>query len=267
MSMLAELLAHIDERKAVLDQYRPLANATANSLRNAMALEWTYHSNAIEGNSLTLRETKVVLEGITVGGKTIRDHLEATNHARAITYLESLIADNGVAISHALIRELNQIVLSGIEPDAVIGTYRNHNVVITGASTVPVEHLCVGEAMSALIDWYQSDNECLHVIERVASFHARFEGIHPFTDGNGRTGRLLMNLSLMQAGYPPAIIRVDDRLAYYEALDKGCRDNDYMDIAYLIGQSIDRSLCFYLEVVTGVRPEPFNGSGELVNHP
>lgn len=242
----AVLLNTIDADKATLDAARPLPLHTVASLRDKLMLEWTYHSNAIEGNTLTLRETKVVLEGITVGGKSLREHVEATNHRDAILYVEDIVA-KAEALSEWQIRNIHSLVLKGIDADEA-GRYRRENVVIAGASTTPPDFMHLPAEMAALIDWYQAANH-MHPVDRAAELHTRFVKIHPFVDGNGRTGRLLLNFELMKAGYPPAIIRKEDRLAYYDSLDIACVSGDYADITRLVAESVLRSLDTYLDVL------------------
>ncbi len=246
----AALLTAIDANKATLDAARPLPTHTVASLREKLMLELTYHSNAIEGNTLTLRETKVVLEGITVGGKSLREHLEATNHRDAILYVEEIVAKRE-ALTEWQIRNLHSLVLKSIDSEQA-GRYRQENVVIAGASTPPPDFMHVAAEMAGLIDWYGHSAD-LHPVARAAQLHTRFVKIHPFIDGNGRTGRLLLNFELMRVGYPPAIIRKEDRLAYYDALDVACVSGDYGEITALVAASVQRSLVVYLEVL-GLRP-------------
>ncbi|MCG5075474.1 Fic family protein [Paraburkholderia tagetis] len=246
------LLAAIDADKAKLDAARPLPPHTLASLREKLMLEWTYHSNAIEGNTLTLRETKVVLEGITVGGKTLREHFEATNHRDAILYVEEIVARDE-PLSEWQIRNIHSLVLKGIN-DGQAGRYREENVVIAGASTTPPDFLHLPAEMAALIQWHEGAAD-LHPLVRAAELHTRFVKIHPFVDGNGRTGRLLLNFELMKAGYPPAIIRKEDRLSYYDALDEACVSADFGAITRLVAQAVERSLVTYLDVL-GLRSSP-----------
>ncbi|MXN79846.1 Fic family protein [Burkholderia sp. 4701] len=248
----AALLNVIDADKATLDAARPLPQHTVASLREKLLLEWTYHSNAIEGNTLTLRETKVVLEGITVGGKSLREHFEATNHRDAIVYVEDIVS-KAEALSEWQIRNIHSLVLKGIDAEEA-GRYRRENVVIAGASMTPPEFVHLPAEMAALIDWYEAAGD-MHSVERAAELHTRFVKIHPFVDGNGRTGRLLLNFELMKAGYPPAIIRKEDRLAYYDSLDIACVSGDYTDITRLVAESVQRSLDTYLDVL-GLRHAP-----------
>lgn len=204
-------LQTVDAEKSRLDAVRPLPPRTIASLREKMALEWTYHSNAIEGNTLTLRETKVVLEGITVGGKSLREHFEVTNHRDAILYVEEIVSKQE-PLNEWQIKNIHNLVLKGINNEEA-GRYRRENVVVAGASMTPPDFLHLDEEMQQMIAWYESVGQ-MHPVERAAELHTRFVKIHPFVDDNGRTGRLLMNFELMKAGYPPAVIRKEDRLAY-----------------------------------------------------
>ncbi len=245
-STLKERLSSLDSAKSELDSMRPLPPNTVASLREKLSLEWTYNSNAIEGNTLTLRETKVVLEGITVGGKSLREHCEAINHRDAILYVEELVAELE-PLSEWQIKNIHGLVLKGVD-DAEAGRYRRENVVIAGASIVPPDFLHLDEEMRGLIEWYEGSNK-LHPVERASELHTRFVEIHPFVDGNGRTGRLLMNLELMKAGYPPAVIRKEDRLGYYDALDEACVSKDFDSITSLIAEAVQRSVNTYQEVL------------------
>nr|WKF59695.1 hypothetical protein HUO10_004206 [Paraburkholderia busanensis] len=245
-NQITGLLNTIDADKATLDAARPLPRHTVASLREKLMLEWTYHSNAIEGNTLTLRETKVVLEGITVGGKSLREHFEATNHRDAILYVEDIVS-KAETLSEWQIRNIHTLVLKSIDENEA-GRYRHENVVIAGASTTPPDFLHLPAEMAALINWYEAAED-MHPVERAAELHTRFVKIHPFIDGNGRTGRLLLNFELMKAGYPPAIIRKEDRLTYYDALDTACVSGDFSDIACLAAESVQRSLDTYLDVL------------------
>ena len=208
----------IDSLKNKLDAQRPLSPSIVKNLQEDLILRWTYHSNAIEGNTLTLLETKVVLEGITVGGKALREHFEAINHRNAIYYVEDIIKKEE-PFSEWQIRNIHQLILKNIDDDNA-GRYRQQNVLISGATTTPPDYTLLNDKMAQFVDWYNTEAYLMHPIERATKVHADFVGIHPFIDGNGRTSRLLMNLELMKAGYPSCVITVEKRLAYYEALDQ-----------------------------------------------
>lgn len=244
----APMFEQINQKKALLDANRPLPKYTVKSLREKLLLEWTYHTNAIEGNTLTINETKVVLEGITVGGKTMREHLEVLNHRDAINYVEEIVR-KGEPLSEWQIKNLHRLVLKGIV-DEYAGVYRDQQVYISGAKHIPPAPYLIREEMEKLMVWYeQSDTKNLHPVARGAMLHAIFVGIHPFIDGNGRTSRLLLNLELMKDGFPPIVIKVEHRLAYYEALDKAHTQKEYDDFIKLVAGEVEDSLNLYLSAI------------------
>ncbi len=236
----------VDQLKRELDNKRPIPRETLRSLEESINLEWTYNSNGIEGNTLTLRETQVVLEGITVGGKSIKEHLEAINHEKAILYLNDLVKENN-PITEWNIKSIHQLVLKDID-DENAGRYRRENVTIKGAIHIPPDYLKVPELMEKLVLNYQNWND-FHSIIQAALLHGELVKIHPFVDGNGRTSRLLMNLDLMNHGYNTVIIKKEDRLAYYEALDKAHTTSDYTDFVKLITRLEIEMLKKYLELL------------------
>ena len=241
-----DYFAEVDELKKELDSRRPISKETLKSLKETINLEWTYNSNGIEGNTLTLRETQVVLEGITVGGKSIKEHLEAINHEKAIMYLDDLVKDKN-AINEWNIKSIHQLVLKDID-DENAGRYRNVNVTIKGATHIPPDSLIVPELMEKLIINYNEWKK-YHPIVRAALLHGELVKIHPFVDGNGRTSRLVMNLSLMNSGYVPVIIKKESRLKYYEALDKAHITSDYTDFVKLITKLEVEMLNKYLDIL------------------
>ena len=241
------MFVNIDEKKQILDSKRPFPEYTVKSIREHLLLEWTYNSNAIEGNTLTLQETKVVLEGITVGGKTLREHLEVINHKEAILYVEDIVRKNE-DFSQWQIKNIHGLVLKGINYEYA-GRYRNEKVIIAGATHIPPEPMMIKEHMDNLMDWYNNEAQNMHPIERSALLHVIFVGIHPFVDGNGRTSRLLLNLELMKEGYPPVIIRNENRIRYYNALDKAHTTNQYKDFIELVVEELEKTLDLYLKLV------------------
>ena len=236
----------VDNLKNELDSKRPLPKETLKSLRESINLEWTYNSNGIEGNTLTLRETQIVLEGITVGGKSIKEHLEAINHEQAILYLDDLVKTEN-PINEWNIKSIHQLILKGID-NANAGQYRKENVIIKGAVHVPPDYLQLPELMEKLIINYNTWNK-YHPIIKAALLHGELVKIHPFVDGNGRTSRLLMNLDLMNSGYLPVIIKKESRLKYYEALDKAHTTGNYTDFVKLVTELEMEMLKKYLELV------------------
>ena len=241
------LFAVIDAKKLLLDSKRPLPEHTVKSLRDHLLIEWTYHTNAIEGNTLTLVETKVVLEGITIGGKTLREHLEVINHREAIVYLEEIVSKNE-PLSEWQIRNIHRLVLSKID-DANAGVYRKENVRIAGAKHIPPTFYELAGEMQRLMEWYEGEGSVLHPVARAAHLHIKFGGIHPFVDGNGRTSRLLLNFELMKHGYPPVVIRKESRLTYYDALDKAHTTGIYSDFIALVAAELNNELDTYLQLI------------------
>jgi Fic family protein len=217
---MAELLRQIDELKAELDALRPLRSDSIRSLMTALDIEMVYSSNAIEGNSLTLRETQLVLEqGITVGGKPLKDHIEAVNLSHAWNSVKEM-AIRSTAITERELLDLHLMVLGRDDPHA--GHYRSVPVFIRGATHVPPNAAKVSTLMA---DMFATDHSPLHPVVSAARWHLGIARVHPFIDGNGRAARLVMNLCLMRHGFPPLRIQPSDRLDYYEALDRCDSDN------------------------------------------
>ncbi len=234
------------EKKQRLDRYRPLPSHLVQRLHDDLRILLTYHSNAIEGNTLTLRETQLVIDhGMTVGGHSLREYLEASNHAAALDYLTTLI-DTPEPISSADILKLHSLVMSRILSDA--GSWRAIPVSIRGANFIPPPAAQVPQLMRDWVDWVNSEEaQRYEPVMRAAIAHHGFEAVHPFEDGNGRCGRLLLNLMLMRAGYPPALLLRDWRDGYLIALDAANTGN-YRPLGNLIGRSVESVLDRYLEV-------------------
>lgn len=236
----------VDNLKKKLDSKRPIPKETLKSLKESINLEWTYNSNGIEGNTLTLRETQVVLEGITVGGKSIKEHLEAINHEQAILFLDELVKEDN-PITEWNIKNIHQLILKEIDNENA-GKYRKENVTIKGAAHIPPDYITVPELMEKLILNYKTWN-IYHPIVKATLLHGELVKIHPFIDGNGKTSRLIMNLDLMNSGYNPIIIKKEDRLKYYEALDKAHATYDYTDFVKLVTKLEIEMLKKYLELL------------------
>ncbi len=261
---LAQSLARIREKKSKLDALRPLPAAAVQNIRNSLTLEWTYHSNSIEGNTLTLQETRMVIEdGLTIKGKSLREHFEAVNHHDAVEYVESLAAKGHLLTASDLL-SVHGLVLQKIEKEFA-GRYRNSGVRISGANFVPPNALKVDELMEDLIEWANDASILLDSIIKASIFHHRFVWIHPFFDGNGRTGRLLFNLLLMKEGFPPAIILKNDRKKYYDALNKA-NSGDYAKLLLLVMQALERSLDIYLSNFTNTYDD-FQSISDIVSEP
>ena len=229
----------LDALKAKLDTHRPLPKPVVDNLHEDLVLKWTYNSNAIEGNTLTLKETKVALEGITIGGKTLKEHFEAINHREAILFVEELV-QTGEMLSEREIKLIHHLVLKNID-DQNAGSYRKANVIISGADHTPTDFIKVPDEMESFIKWYNNEGNKLHPVERAARVHCDFVKIHPFIDGNGRTSRFLMNLELMKSGFPAAVLPVSRRLEYYEALDKAHCEGEYEPFVKMIAEIVEES--------------------------
>lgn len=229
----------LDALKCKLDSYRPLQQELISNLHEQLILNWTYNSNAIEGNTLTLKETKVALEGITIGGKTIKEHFEAINHREAILLIEDMVNKNE-PLTEWNIKLIQQLILKNID-DQNAGKYRNINVIISGADHVPPNYLHLNEEMNSFIEWYNKKGLKLHPVERAGRVHVDFIKIHPFIDGNGRTARLLMNFELMKDGFPATVFHANKRLEYYEALDTAHTKGDYVPFLKLIAGIVEES--------------------------
>jgi len=240
-SPYAELFAQIDILKAEVDKRRPLTQGELQRLREEFLIEYTYNSNAIEGNTLTLQETALVLEGITIDKKPLKDQLEAVGHRDAFVYVQELVK-NHIPFSESIIKQIHTLVLMDRPEDR--GVYRRIPVRIMGAYHVPPDPVLVPEQMENLVAEFEA-NKKMHPIERAALFHLKFEGIHPFVDGNGRTGRLILNLMLMQAGYPPINVKYSDRKRYYEAFDDYYRDNHTAAMLHIFSSNIHSELKKY----------------------
>lgn len=239
---LEKHLDRILQKKAELDKLRPIPSYAVKSIKESLMLEWTYNSNSIEGNTLSLHETKMVIEeGFTIKGKSLREHFEVVNHQEAIEFVESLISDKNNLYKTDIMR-IHYLVLQKIEKDFA-GVFRTSGVRISGANFTPPNALLIDELVTELIDWTNSSD--LNIVIKSAIFHHRFVWIHPFFDGNGRTTRLLFNLLLMREGFPPAIILKNDRKKYYDALNLA-NNGDYSKILLLVLQAIERSLDIYL---------------------
>jgi Fic family protein len=240
---LMDMLERVNQKKDRLNQLRPIPAIALEKLRESLMMEWTYHSNAIEGNTITLQETRVILsDGITIGGKTLREHFETLNHHEAIAALEEKVSPH-YKLRASDIMQIHGLVLQRIEKEFA-GRYRNAGVRITGVNFTPPNALKVDDLMEELIEWVNEKNE-IPIIVKAMIFHHRMVWIHPFFDGNGRTVRLIFNLLLMSAGFPPAIILQQDRKKYYDALNKANQGN-YEKLLLIVFQALERSLDIYL---------------------
>lgn len=239
------LLIRVQQKKAQLDGLRPLPAAAVDRLREQTRVEWIYNSNAIEGSTITLQETRLILEtGLTIGGKSLREHFEVINHRDAIDYVESLLA-SPEPITPFHVCQVHALVLSRID-DQNAGRYRETLVRIAGARFTPPEAWLVPNLMTEWGEWLADAEAHTHPIALAALAHHRLAAIHPFIDGNGRTARLVMNLILMRAGYPPTVILRVNRRQYYRVLDQADAGKPAALVNF-IGRAVERSLNIYLE--------------------
>lgn len=238
------LLDMIDRKKKELDTRRPFTEGEVTRLNEEFVVEYTYNSNAIEGNTLTLRETDMVLRGLTIDRKPLKDHMEAVGHKEAFEFIRELVKDH-VPMSESIIKQVHYLVLADKKEDR--GVYRRVPVRIMGAQNEPVQPYLIQPKMEQLmIDFADSTEQ---TATKLARFHIEFEGIHPFIDGNGRTGRLLVNLELMKAGFPPINIKFTDRMAYYNAFDEYHVKHNLSSMEKLFAGYINERLDMYLKML------------------
>ncbi len=239
-------LSLIDDKKAALDACRPLTEGEAERLAREFIVEYTYNSNAIEGNTLTLRETDLVLRGLTIGEKSLKDHLEVVGHKEAFDFVRELVREKR-SLTETAVKQIHALVLADKKDDR--GAYRRIPVYIAGAKTTPVQPYLIAPKMERLIADYQNGEG--HIVSRLARLHLEFESIHPFIDGNGRTGRLIVNLELMKAGFPPIDIKFTDRKAYYNAFDTYAGKQSVSAMENLFARYLNERLDTYLNMLKG----------------
>ena len=238
------LIPILEDKLKVLKKRRPLTEGELERLNEEFLTEYTYNSNAIEGNTLTLRETDMVLRGLTIDKKSLKEHLEVIGHKEAFDYVKQLVSENA-EISEKLIKDIHYLVLADKKDDR--GVYRRIPVRIIGAAHEPVQPYLIIPKMEELLEQYKNSKE--DIVTKLARFHIEFEDIHPFIDGNGRTGRLLINLELMKAGYPPIDIKFSDRLKYYEAFDGYHAKNNISAMADMFARYLNNRLDLYLSIL------------------
>ncbi len=240
------ILEQINALKKTLDSCRPLTPSEVDAIKEVFLVEHTYDSNAIEGNTLTLQETALVLQGITIDKKPLKDHLEAVGYKEAFQYVEEL-AKQDKDLSEFDIKSIHNLVLADRPEDR--GTFRRVNVRIAGALTNPVQPYLIAPKIEELLYNYKEWTATMHIIERVANFHLHFENIHPFIDGNGRTGRLIMNLQLIKEGLPAINIKFADRKKYYDAFDEYSRTGSSEAMIKLVGEAVVSRLREMIEMI------------------
>lgn len=241
----------IDKLIEELNKYKPLTLDELSRLRDEFLVEFTYNTNAIEGSTLTLDETALIInEVVTIGGKTHREHLEVIGHKEAFLYVMELVNEN-VPMSERIIKDIHSMVL--LDKPSNRGVYRNLPVTIMGSDNEVPQPYIVEPLMQDLITNYNNDKN-KHIVYRVSLFHLQFESIHPFLDGNGRTGRLLLNLELMKNGIPPIIIKFEDRSKYYNCFSAYHKsDGAPNEMIELISGYVFESLEKYLNIVKQIK--------------
>ncbi|QQY79683.1 Fic/DOC family protein [Keratinibaculum paraultunense] len=242
------MFGKLDNLLKKLSEYRPLTEGETKRLRDEFLIDFTYNSNAIEGNTLTLQETALVLqEGITIDKKPLKEHLEVIGHKEAFFYIEEIVKEK-IPLSENIIKDIHSIVLMDKPQDR--GKYRRIPVTILGAVHEPPQPYLVPVLMERLVDEYNKSMKDKHIIEKVALFHLQFETIHPFIDGNGRTGRLIMNFELMKEGYPPINIKFKDRKRYYNCFtDFQLNNSNPQMLIEMIEEYIQEELERYISVL------------------
>jgi len=238
------LIPIIEEKLEELNKRRPLTEGELERLNEEFLTEYTYNSNAIEGNTLTLRETDMVLRGLTIDQKSLKEHLEVIGHKEAFDFVTELVKEK-CEINERVIKQIHYLVLADKKDDR--GVYRRVPVRIMGAAHETAQPYLIVTKMEELLRNYLASEE--HIVTKLARFHIEFEGIHPFIDGNGRTGRLLVNLELMKAGYPPIDIKFTDRISYYNAFDENHVKHNLKAMESLFAKYINERLDIYLKML------------------
>ncbi len=261
---LPALYKQLTELKGYLDEFRPFDAYQIEKLREVFDTEYTFNSNKIEGNSLTLRETDLVInKGITIGGKSVREHLEAVNHAQAVTLMRELAGRNA-DITDRTVRDLHAVVLQAIRP-AAAGNYRLESVRIGGSQYAPPNFAKVPSLMDDMFRWYDASKATMHPVQLAAEMHEKLATIHPFVDGNGRTSRLLMNLILLRSGYPVTVISGEraERQRYYDTLEAANlhQPADNTLFQRFVAETVHTWLLKYLDMITVNGSDRNNGRG------
>lgn len=248
---MKQLLNEVDTLKIQLSALRPLPEEALKKIQDALDIEYTYESNRIEGNTLTLQETALVVnEGVTISGKSMREHLEAINHAEAISYIKD-IAKQDIEISERTIKEIHALILHGIDRENA-GRYRTVPVMISGSTHMPPQPYLIEKQMEDFIlRFKQMEAEKVHPVLIAAYLHDELVRIHPFIDGNGRTSRLLMNLYLLRHGYVIITLKGsnDAKVNYYKALEMSHTEQLPEDFQKLVIEAEIAALQKYLSIM------------------
>ena len=245
------MLKEVDVQKEQLSALCPLPEEALKKIQDALDIEYTYESNRIEGNTLTLQETALVVnEGVTISGKSMREHLEAINHAEAISYIKD-IAKQDIEISERTIKEIHALILHGIDRENA-GRYRTVPVMISGSTHMPPQpYLIEKQVEDFILRLKQMEMEKVHPVLIAAYLHDELVRIHPFIDGNGRTSRLLMNLYLLRHGYVIITLKGsnDAKVNYYKALEKSHTEQLPEDFQKLVIEAEIAALRKYLSIM------------------
>lgn len=245
------ILGQIDELKARLTSLRPLPQEALGKIEQALDIEYTYESNRIEGNTLTLQETALVVEeGLTIGGKSMREHLEAINHQEAIAFIKE-IARGETPISERIILQIHALILRGIDRTNA-GRYRTVPVLISGSRHVPPQPYLIEKQMEDFMRRFREmETESTHPVDIAAYLHDELVRIHPFIDGNGRTSRLLMNLYLLRHDYVMVLLKGDteSKLRYYKALEASHMDKEATAFRLLVQEAELAALKRYIDII------------------
>jgi Fic family protein len=245
---LEALLVTLSELQQQWQAQKPLESSQLQKLQSYFNLAYTYESNRIEGNTLSLQETNLVVnEGITIGGKTLQEHLEAINHQEAIHFIEQLVV-NLQTFNKSVLLQLHRLILMGIDTKNA-GVFRTVEVRISGSKHLPPSLLLLNDLMDGYFEFYELNKRTMHPVLLAAEMHERLVTIHPFIDGNGRTARLVMNLILLQNGYTLVNIKgnLKNRLKYYQALEQVQLNHEHTEFYKLILSSAEKSLLQHLE--------------------
>ena len=240
----------LSDLKRCIDSFRPFESAQMKHLQAIYDTEYTYASNRIEGNTLTLRETSFVInEGLTIRNKSMKEHLEVINHKEAIEFIREIVKKKKV-LTERHIKLIHALILYGIDRDNA-GVYRTVSVGINGTNIVFPPPYLIPSLMEELMLFYDIHKDSLHPVQLATQMHSKLVNIHPFIDGNGRTCRLIMNLILLQHGYPVTIFspETEERSVYFDALNIAREENDFIPFECFVADNVKKRIFNYLEML------------------
>ena len=242
------MFENIDILFKKIKQYPPLKQSSLQRIMEDFAISYTYNSNAIEGNTLTERETYLIIkDNMSIEGKPLNYQMDVVGHQKAFNYIQSL-ATVKQSLTEETIKEIHRMVL--ISNAEAGGRYRDVDVYISGSDVILPSAEHVPDRMRLLIEQHNTVMQDWHIVRRTAMFHLLFESVHPFVDGNGRTGRLLINLDLLDNGYPPIDVKLQDRQRYYYCLQafQGSDENE-LPMQQMVSEYLEHSLAERLAAV------------------